>query len=294
MARLEVLKTYKIFIGGQFPRTESGRYYPLKNKKGEVIANICLSSRKDFRNAVVAARGAFGGWAGRAAFNRSQILYRIAEIMEGRKEQFIAELILQGAASKSATDEVITAIDRMVYYAGWCDKYQALFSSVNPVASSHFNFSVAEPTGVVAVIASEENSLLGLVTAIAPIIAGGNTCVVLASESKPLCSVTFSEVLNTSDLPGGVVNIMTGSSAELHTHFSSHMDVNAMVYYRTNKAEVKLIKENASLNVKRVFIYDSQNMATNKAQSPYFINDLQETKTTWHPIENVGSAKGGY
>ncbi len=294
MARLEVLKTYKIFIGGQFPRTESGRYYPLKNKKGEVIANICLSSRKDFRNAVVAARGVFGGWAGRAAFNRSQILYRIAEIMEGRKEQFIAELILQGAASKSATDEVITAIDRMVYYAGWCDKYQALFSSVNPVASSHFNFSVAEPTGVVAVIASEENSLLGLVTAIAPIIAGGNTCVVLASESKPLCSVTFSEVLNTSDLPGGVVNIMTGSSAELHTHFSSHMDVNAMVYYRTNKAEVKLIKENASLNVKRVFIYDSQNMATNKAQSPYFINDLQETKTTWHPIENVGSAKGGY
>ena len=294
MARLEVLKTYKIFIGGQFPRTESGRYYPLKNKKGEVIANICLSSRKDFRNAVVAARGAFGGWAGRAAFNRSQILYRIAEIMEGRKEQFIAELILQGASSKSATDEVITAIDRMVYYAGWCDKYQALFSSVNPVASSHFNFSVAEPTGVVAVIASEENSLLGLVTAIAPIIAGGNTCVVLASESKPLCSVTFSEVLNTSDLPGGVVNIMTGSSAELHTHFSSHMDVNAMVYYRTNKAEVKLIKENASLNVKRVFIYDSQNMATNKAQSPYFINDLQETKTTWHPIENVGSAKGGY
>ena len=294
MARLEVLKTYKIFIGGQFPRTESGRYYPLKNKKGEVIANICLSSRKDFRNAVVAARGVFGGWAGRAAFNRSQILYRIAEIMEGRKEQFIAELILRGAASKSATDEVITAIDRMVYYAGWCDKYQALFSSVNPVASSHFNFSVAEPTGVVAVIASEENSLLGLVTAIAPIIAGGNTCVVLASESKPLCSVTFSEVLNTSDLPGGVVNIMTGSSAELHTHFSSHMDVNAMVYYRTNKAEVKLIKENASLNVKRVFIYDSQNIAANKAQSPYFINDLQETKTTWHPIENVGSAKGGY
>ncbi len=294
MARLEVLKTYKIFIGGQFPRTESGRYYPLKNKKGEVIANICLSSRKDFRNAVVAARGAFGGWAGRAAFNRSQILYRIAEIMEGRKEQFIAELILQGASSKLATDEVITAIDRMVYYAGWCDKYQALFSSVNPVASTHFNFSVAEPTGVVAVIASEENSLLGLVTAIAPIIAGGNTCVVLASESKPLCSVTFSEVLNTSDLPGGVVNIITGSSAELHTHFSSHMDVNAMVYYRTNKAEIKLIKENASLNVKRVFIYDSQNMATNKAQSPYFINDLQETKTTWHPIENVGSAKGGY
>ena len=230
MARLEVLKTYKIFIGGQFPRTESGRYYPLKNKKGEVIANICLSSRKDFRNAVVAARGASGGWAGRAAFNRAQILYRIAEIMEGKKEQFISELLLQGATIKSATEEVELSIDRMVYYAGWCDKYQALYSSVNPVASSHFNFSVPEPTGVVAVIAEEESSLLGLVSTIAPVIAGGNTCVVLASESKPLCAVTFSEVLNTSDLPGGVVNIITGNSAELHSHFSTHIDVNAIIY----------------------------------------------------------------
>ena len=185
VARLEIQKTYKIFIGGQFPRTESGRCYPLNNKQGEVIANICLSSRKDFRNAVVAARAAFGGWSARSAFNRSQILYRIAEMLEGRKEQFILELIIQGSTIKLAQEEVNLSIDRLVYYAGWCDKYQALFSSVNPVASSHFNFSVPEPTGVVAIIAPEESSLLGLVTAIAPVISGGNACVVLASESKP-------------------------------------------------------------------------------------------------------------
>ena len=294
MERLEILKTYKIYIGGQFPRTESGRFYPLKNKKGEPLANICLSSRKDFRNSVVAARSAFGGWSGRAAFNRSQILYRIAEMLEGRKEQFISELLLQGLTEKAAQAEVTLSVDRLVYYAGWCDKYMAVFSSVNPVASSHFNFSVPEPTGVVAIIAPEESSLLGLVTAIAPVIAGGNTCIVLASESKPLCAVTFAEVLNTSDLPGGVVNILTGSSAELHAHFSTHMDVNAMTYYRGNKNEIKTIKENASLNVKRIFIYDKLDLTSDKAQNPYLIFDNQEVKTTWHPIENIGSAKAGY
>lgn len=292
--RLEIQKTYKVYIGGQFPRTESGRFYPLKNKKGDIMANICQSSRKDFRNAVVAARGAFGGWSGRAGFNRSQILYRIAEMLEGRKEQFIAELVLQGLTEKAANDEVSISVDRLVYYAGWCDKYQAVFSSVNPVASSHFNFSVPEPTGVVAIIAPEESSLIGLVTAIAPVIAGGNSCVVLASESKPLCAVTFAEVLNSSDLPGGVVNILTGSSEELHSHFSSHMDVNALTYYRKNKNEIKTIKENASLNVKRIFIYDKLVLASDKAQSPYLIFDNQEIKTTWHPIENIGSAKAGY
>lgn len=294
MSRIEILKTYKIYIGGQFPRTESGRYYSLKNKKGEVTANICLSSRKDFRNAVVAARGAFGGWSGRSAFNRGQILYRIAEMLEGRKEQFIAELVLQGATATAAKQEVELSIDRMVYYAGWCDKFQQIFSSVNPVASSHFNFSVPEPTGVVTIIASEENSLIGLVTAIAPVIAGGNSCVVLASENKPLCAVTFAEVLNTSDLPGGVVNILTGNSKELHSHFSSHMDVNALIYYRNHKEEIKAIKENASLNVKRVFVYDKLNVNSEGSQSPYFIADTQETKTTWHPIENIGSSKAGY
>ncbi|MGZ4033644.1 MAG: aldehyde dehydrogenase family protein [Bacteroidia bacterium] len=292
--RIEIQKTYKIYIGGQFPRTESGRYYPLQNKKGELIANICLSSRKDFRNAVTAARGAFGAWSGKSAFNRSQILYRIAEMLEGRKEQFISELILQGSTAAAAKEEVSLSIDRMVYYAGWCDKYQPIISSVNPVASSHFNFSVPEPTGVVAIIASEESSLLGLVTAIAPVIAGGNTCVVLASESKPLCAVTFSEVLNTSDLSAGVVNILTGKSEELHSHFSSHMDVNALAYYRKNKAEIKTIKGNASLNVKRIFIYDKLILNSDKSQSPYFIFDAQEIKTTWHPIENIGSSKAGY
>jgi acyl-CoA reductase-like NAD-dependent aldehyde dehydrogenase len=291
--RIEIQKTYKIFIGGQFPRTESGRYYPLKNKKGEITANICLSSRKDFRNAEVAARGALSGWSSRAAFNRAQILYRVAEILEGRKDQFIAELVSQGSSASSARQEVEMSIDRMVYYSGWCDKFQQVFSAVNPVASSHFNFSVPEPTGVVAVIADENSSLLGLVTAIAPVIAGGNTCVVLASESKPLCSVTFSEVLNTSDLPAGVVNILTGTSAELHTHFSSHMDVNAIVYYRNNSSEIKTIKENASLNVKRVFVYKA-NIFSEDHANPYYIMDLQEIKTTWHPIENIGSAKAGY
>lgn len=292
-SRIEIQKTYKIFIGGQFPRTESGRYYPLKNKKDQVIANICLSSRKDFRNAEVAARGALTGWSSKAAFNRGQILYRIAEMLEGRKDQFVAELVAQGSSAASAREEVELSVDRMVYYAGWCDKFQQVFSAVNPVASSHFNFSVPEPTGMVAIIADENTSLLGLVTAIAPVIAGGNTCVVLASESKPLCAVTFAEVLNTSDLPGGVVNILTGSSAELHSHFSSHMDVNAVVYYRNNKAEIKAIKENASLNVKRVFIYKTD-IYSEKAQSPYFIMDVQEIKTTWHPIENIGAAKAGY
>ncbi|MFL5765114.1 MAG: aldehyde dehydrogenase family protein [Bacteroidia bacterium] len=294
MSRIEIQKTYKIFIGGQFPRTESGRYYPLKDKKGNVIANICLCSRKDFRNAEVAARTAQAGWGARAAFNRGQIMYRIAEMMEGRKAQFIDELVTQGASASSAKQEVERSIDRVVYYSGWCDKFQQVYSSVNPVASSHFNFSVPEPMGVVAIIADEKTSLLGLVTAIAPVIAGGNTCVVLASESKPLCAVTFAEVLNTSDLPGGVVNILTGSSAELHSHFSNHMDVNAVVCYRSDKAELKAIRENASLNVKRVFVYDKIDLATDKAQSPYFIMDTQEIKTTWHPIENIGAAKSGY
>ncbi|MCG3165465.1 MAG: NAD/NADP-dependent betaine aldehyde dehydrogenase [Bacteroidia bacterium] len=290
MARTEILKTYKIFIGGQFPRTESGRYYqPAKLK-----ANICLCSRKDFRNTEVAARNAFAGWSAKSAFNRSQILYRIAEMLEGRKAQFVDELIQQGSTKKQAEQEVVLSIDRLVYYAGWCDKFQQIFSSVNPVASSHFNFSVPEATGVVSVIAPEETSLLGLVSVIAPIIAGGNICVVLASETKPLCAVTFAEVINTSDVPGGVVNILTGNTKELLEHFSSHMDVNAIVYCRNNKDEIKLLSENASLNVKRVFIYNNKDWSRPENENPYLILDTQEIKTTWHPIENIGSAKAGY
>ncbi|HEY2722696.1 MAG TPA: aldehyde dehydrogenase family protein, partial [Chitinophagaceae bacterium] len=178
--RLEVLKTYKIYIGGQFPRTESGRYYIPSNSKNEQLANVCLSSRKDFRDAVVAARNAFKGWSAKTAFNRGQILYRIAEMLEGRKAQFIDELIKQDSGKTQAQKEVLLAIDRLIHYSGWCDKYQQLFGTVNPVASSHFNFSVPEPTGVVAAIAPQSTSLIGLVSVMAPIIAGGNTCIILA------------------------------------------------------------------------------------------------------------------
>src|SRR5687767_6977327 len=292
--RLAVLKTYKIYIGGQFPRTESGRYYIAKNAAGKKLANICLSSRKDFRDAVLAARNAFAGWDAKAAFNRGQILYRIAEMLEGRTAQFIEELITQDSTKQKAQKEVALAIDRLIYYAGWCDKYQQLFSSVNPVASSHFNFSVPEPTGVVSVIAQQNSSLLGLVSVIAPVIAGGNTCVVLASSAKPLCSVTFAEVLNTSDVPGGVVNILTGKISELAPYFADHMDVNALVFCEDDNVMQKMMQEKGSMNMKRVIFYNKINWITDGGQSPYFIMDTQEIKTTWHPIENIGGAKASY
>jgi len=292
--RLEVLKTYKIYIGGQFPRTESGRYYSPVNKAGKKLANVCLCSRKDFRDAVVAARGAFSGWSNRAAFNRSQILYRMAEMLEGRKAQFIEELMLQGASNAAAEKEVNLATDRLIYYAGWCDKFQQLFSAVNPVATPHFNFSVPEPTGVVSIIAPQGDSLLGLVSVIAPVIAGGNTCVVLASETKPLCAVTFAEVLNSSDLPGGVVNILTGKPSELASWFTDHMDVNATLYCESDAVVQKMIREKSAVNLKRIHFYDKINWYSDEGQSPYFIMDTQEIKTTWHPVENIAGAGGGY
>ena len=294
MARLEVLKTYKIYIGGKFPRTESGRYYEAKDSKGVVLANVCLSSRKDFRDAVIAARNAFGDWGSRSAFNRGQILYRIAEMLEGRKAQFIEELVKQNTARATAEAEVELSVDRLIYYAGWCDKFQQLFSSVNPVASSHFNFSVPEPTGVVSIIAPQSTSLIGLVSVIAPVIAGGNTCIILGSFEKPLCAVTFSEVLNSSDVPGGVVNILTGNPEELAGYFADHMDVNAIVYCEKNAATQKLIKEKSALNMKRVVMYSDTNWLGEDAQSPYLIQNTQEIKTTWHPVENIGGAKAGY
>ena len=292
--RLEVLKTYKIYIGGQFPRTESGRYYIATNKKGENLANVCLGSRKDFRDAVIAARTAQLEWGAKAANNRGQILYRIAEMLEGRRVQFVDELMQQDATKEAADNEVDLSIDRLIYYAGWCDKFQQIYSSVNPVASSHFNFSVPEPTGIVSVIAPQKDALLGLVSVIAPIIAGGNTCVVLGSFGKPLTAVTFAEVLSTSDVPGGVVNILTGKVAELVSYFSDHMDVNAIVYCENDMETKKLIQEKASMNLKRVVVYENKNWLTNEGQSPYFIMDFQEIKTTWHPIENIGGAKAGY
>ena len=292
--RLEVLKTYKIYIGGQFPRTESGRYYIATNSKGEQLANVCQSSRKDFRDAVVAARNAFRSWSGRAAFNRGQVLYRLAEMLEGRKAQFIEELTKQDAGKTQAQKEVAISIDRLIHYSGWCDKYQQLFGTVNPVASSHFNFSVPEPTGVVAAIAPQENSLIGLVSVIAPVIAGGNTAIILASEAKPLCAVSFAEVINSSDVPGGVVNILTGKPSELYSHFASHMDVNAVIYCNSDVLIQKEIQQKAAGNVKRVLIYKDVNWLSDKAQSPYYILDTQEIKTTWHPVENIGGSGSGY
>jgi acyl-CoA reductase-like NAD-dependent aldehyde dehydrogenase len=283
-ARLPVLKTYKIFIGGQFPRTESGRYYLLKGAAGEAIANVCRSSRKDFRDAVVAARNAQSGWASKTAYNRGQILYRIAEMLEGRADQFVHELLLTGLATSVASSEVTKSIDRVLYYAGWCDKFQQVFSSVNPVSSSHFNFSMLEPTGVVSILAPEESPLLGLISVIIPAIASGNTCIALASYSKPLAAVTFTEVLETSDLPGGVVNLLTGQRAELIEHFASHMDVNATIYCGSDIEDIKCIRTKAALNVKRVVTHERDDWTSPDAQSPYFILDTQEVKTTWHPV----------
>ena len=290
MERLEVLKTYKIYIGGQFPRTESGRYYIVRDKKGNSLANVCLSSLKDARNAVVAARKAFGSWSEKSAFNRSQILYRIAEMLEGRKEQFIGELMKQGSTQKAAEKEVELSIDRIVYYAGWADKFQQIASSVNPVSSSHFNFSVLEPTGVVGVICPQNTSLIGLVSLIIPVITGGNTVVALASESLPLCSITFAEVLNSSDVPGGVVNILTGTQKEVATIFASHMDVNALV---GNTNDLNSMSELAVDNLKRLVSFDADWMKT-ESQGLNYVTDIQEVKTTWHPIENIGGASSSY
>ena len=293
MNRLEILKTYKIYIGGQFPRTESGRSYQPLNSAGKPLANMCLSSRKDVRNAVVAARKAFGPWSERAAFNRGQILYRIAEMLEGRQAQFVDELMRQGSSKVAATNEVNLSIDRIVYYAGWCDKYNQVVSSVNPVSSSHFNFSSLEPMGVVGVVAEQSNSLIGLVSLILPAICGGNSTIVLASEKLPLCAVTFSEVIHSSDVPAGVINILTGSTDEMAPILASHMDVNALI---TSNLESKLSNKLSLLsvdNLKRKFDY-TENWASQEAQGLHYISDLQEIKTTWHPIENVGGASSSY
>jgi acyl-CoA reductase-like NAD-dependent aldehyde dehydrogenase len=283
-ARLPVAKTYKIYIGGKFPRTESGRYFALENRKGALLANVCQGSRKDFRNSVVAARKAQGGWAKASAYLRGQILYRIAEMLEGRRSQFIDELVLQGVTAKAAEKEVDTSIDRLIYYAGWSDKYQQVFSAVNPVNSSHFNFSVLEPTGVVAILAPEDSGLLGLISNIAPAIVGGNSCIVLASENLPLSAISFAEVLHASDVPAGVVNILTGFREELSGQFASHMDVNAVIYCDGGKNVAVAIQEAAADNIKHVIRRTRTKWTDASAQDAYLIRDTQEVKTTWHPI----------
>ena len=281
---LNINKTYKLYIDGKFPRTESGRYIKWIDPQNNMTINFCRGSRKDFRNAVVAARSAFKAWSGLSAYNRGQILYRIAEMLESRKEQFKSELILQGFTKKQSEKEVALSINRLVYYAGWADKYQQLFSRVNPVSSPYYNFSSPEPTGVVAVIAPDDSCLLGFLSVIVPAVVGGNTVVILASESYPLCGITFAEVLHSSDVPGGVINIMSGRRSELIEQFSSHMDVNAIIYCGVDSGHASMIEKNTALNVKRAINYEDQNWINSNAQGPYHIMNSQEIKTTWHPI----------
>jgi acyl-CoA reductase-like NAD-dependent aldehyde dehydrogenase len=288
MPRLNVLKTYKIYIGGQFPRTESGRYYEVFSSDKKLLANVCLSSRKDFRNAVASASNAWNSWSGKSAYNRGQILYRIAEMLESRTNQFVDELVSLGYTEKNALIELQQSVDRLVYFAGWSDKYQQIFSSINPVSAPFFNFSVLEPMGVVSVIAPEDSPLLGLVSLVSSIIVGGNTCIVLASERLPLTAISFSEVLNSSDVPGGVINILTGNSKELLSHMANHIEVKAICYARNNPAEIKQIGELATLNLKRIVLYNQIKDWAKIDVGPYSIKDFQETKTTWHPIENIG------
>ncbi|HKR05800.1 MAG TPA: aldehyde dehydrogenase family protein [Bacteroidia bacterium] len=282
--RLDVLKTYKLYIDGKFPRTESGRYFKLIGSSGKTIASICRASRKDFRDAVVSSRKAQADWAKRSAYNRGQILYRIAETLEGRKVQFMSDLALSGATEEEATTEVNIAIDRCVYYAGWADKYQQVFSSVNPTEGSYFNFSYPEPTGVVSAFAPEQFGLLGLVSVILPVIIGGNSCIILAAQNHSVTAIDFAEALHASDVPGGVINILTGYRSELLSHFSSHMDVNAVIYTADNNEEIKTLQTNSALNVKRALPWNHFDWMDTSSQNPYLIMDLQEIKTTWHPV----------
>ncbi|MEQ1860904.1 MAG: aldehyde dehydrogenase family protein [Chthoniobacteraceae bacterium] len=283
--RLPILKTYKLYIGGKFPRGESGRVRPACSLDGKTqIANYCSASRKDFRDAVVAARKAQPGWAKASAYNRGQILYRAAEMAELRRAELEAELRRAGA--RDAAGEVDAAIDRLVHHAGWTDKFQQLFSTVNPVATPHFNFTFPEPTGVVVALCPDSPSLLGLVSLIAPAILSGNTCIALASEIAPLVAITFAEILATSDLPGGVVNILTGSRVELAPHFASHMDVNAITDGGGDEAVGATLRGGCAINLKR---YAARSLApkewfTASAEDPFWILDTVEMKTAWHPI----------
>lgn len=282
--RHAVLKTYKLYVGGKFPRTESGRYERLLDSDGRTVANLCRASRKDFREAVVAARSAHGGWARATAYNRGQVLYRVAEMLEGRRAQLTAELALEGVPGEDADDEVSASIDRLIHYAGWCDKLQQVWSCVNPVASSHFNFSIVEPTGVVAALAPREPGLLGLVTVIAQIVVPGNAAVVLASPAHPLAAITFAEVLHSSDVPGGVVNLLTGRRDELLPHMASHLDVNALVLCAGDATEREIAQREGVHNVKRVVLRQGIDWSSEEAEDPYAILDTCEVKTTWHPI----------
>ena len=270
--RLPVRKTYKLYIGGAFPRSESGRSYPVTALSGEVV-HAAQASRKDVRDAVVAARSAFGKWSTLTAYNRGQILYRIAEMLEGRREQF---------ASYTSEAEVDAAIDRWVHYAGWADKYAQVVGGTNSVAGPYFNFSLPEPTGVVGILAPQESSLLGLVSVLAPVLATGNTAVVVTSQDQPLPAVSLAEVLDTSDLPGGVVNLLTGFTAELAPWLAAHRDVNALDLSGAAPGARADLQAAAADNVKRVYVPRSANWDAPPGLSR--LNAFVETKTVWHPI----------
>jgi len=281
--RLNVRKTYKLFINGEFPRTESGRFYPVyANGGNEVVANACRGSRKDLRNAVVAARKAQSSWSGKTAYNRGQILYRIAEVCESRSREMEKELQLTGLKKDDARAEVEQAIDCWIYYAGWSDKFSQLLGTVNPVAGPYYNFTVPEPTGVVGIVAPEAPALLGLTRRIAPAIVSGNCVVTILSEKNPLPGVTFGEILATSDVPPGVVNLVSGIKSELVPWLASHMDVNAIDVSDLDEEMLRKVEISAAENVKRV-VRPSE-ASVRDPQSPYAIADFLEMKTVWHPM----------
>ena len=285
MARLDVKKTYKLYIGGDFPRSESGRTFVVNDAQGNLLANAALASRKDARDAVVAARKAFSGWSSATAYNRGQVLYRIAEVLEGRRDQFVTELrATEAITAAKANTFVDAAIDRIVWYAGWADKITQVVGTANPVAGPFFNISAPEPTGVVAVIAPN-GPLLGLVSVVAPIITTGNTCVVIASEAHPLTAITLGEVMATSDLPGGVVNMLTGSVAEIAPWLASHMDVNGIDLTGVANADLATSLEVAAAdNLKRVRRAPETPVDWLATPRTDRMTDWLETKTVWHPI----------
>ncbi|MGA5501983.1 aldehyde dehydrogenase family protein [Streptomyces umbrinus] len=291
--RLSVFKTYKLYVGGKFPRSESGRVYEVTDSKGEWLANAPLSSRKDARDAVVAARKAFGGWSGATAYNRGQVLYRVAEMLEGRRDQFVREVADSEGLSKSKAAAVVdAAIDRWVWYAGWTDKIAQVVGGGNPVAGPYFNLSTPEPTGVVTVLAPQESSFLGLISVIAPVIATGNTVIVIASESSPLPALSLGEVLATSDVPGGVVNILSGKTAEIATPLAAHQDVNAIDLAGADDVLAKELEVAAADNLKRVV----RPQAVDYFAAPGIerLTAFLETKTVWHPTGALGASGSSY
>ncbi|MEV8017716.1 aldehyde dehydrogenase family protein [Streptomyces sp. NPDC086554] len=292
--RLTVLKTYKLYVGGKFPRSESGRVYEVTDSKGKWLANAPLSSRKDARDAVVAARKAQGGWAGKTAYLRGQILYRVAEMLEGRKDQFVREVADAEGLSKSKAAAVVdAAIDRWVWYAGWTDKIAQLVGGGNPVAGPFFNLSSPEPTGVVTVVAPQKSSFLGLVSVIAPVIATGNTAVVIASEDSPLPALSLGEVLATSDLPGGVVNILSGRTAEITPSLAAHQDVNAIDLAGVEDGVLaKELEVAAADNLKRVVRPQAVDWSADPGT--HRLTAFLETKTVWHPTGSLGASGSSY